>query len=217
MRWEISSGESRALDRVRAQRALAVSPDNALAACGADNGVIQIYDLERDEVVGTIPGASEGALDAAVDATGGSVATGHQNGSIQLYALGEGGTRRTLHGAHTFMAYALCRIGAHRFASGAFDGTIRVWDFDSAEPLDTFSHAGRPIAVTFVPHVVPMTRGILATVVARNEAGLTSAEVLDVFAAHLRLQQRIRLENVLQPGCVQVSQTIRRWAGHTRP
>ena len=143
MRWTISSGESRALDRVRAQRALAVSPDNALAACGADNGVIQIYDLELDEVVGTIPGASEGALNAAVDATGGSVATGHQNGSIQLYAHGESGTRRTLHGAHTFMAYALCRVGAHRFASGAFDGTIRVWDFDSAEPLDTFSHAGR--------------------------------------------------------------------------
>ena len=140
-RWEISSGGSRVLDGVRAGRAIAISPDNALAACGADSGDIQIYDLALDEVVRTIPSASQGGLDAAVDVTGTNVATGHQNGSLVLYA--PDGVRRTLHDAHEFMAYALCRVGERGFASGAFDGTVCVWDFQSGELLDKFSHPGR--------------------------------------------------------------------------
>ena len=42
--------------------------------------------------------------------------------------------------------------------------------------------AGTPVQVTFVPHLVPMTRGILSTTYARLRDGATSADVAAAYA-----------------------------------
>jgi N-acetyl-gamma-glutamyl-phosphate reductase len=48
--------------------------------------------------------------------------------------------------------------------------------------------AGAPVAVTFVPHLVPMTRGILATAYLRPRPGVTATDVVGAYrelcAAH---------------------------------
>ena len=38
--------------------------------------------------------------------------------------------------------------------------------------------AGKPIVLTFVPHLAPLDRGILATIFARPKAGVTTATAL---------------------------------------
>jgi len=43
--------------------------------------------------------------------------------------------------------------------------------------------AGRPVALTFVPHLVPMTRGMLATIYARPAAGVTAQTVQECLSA----------------------------------
>lgn len=40
--------------------------------------------------------------------------------------------------------------------------------------------AGEPVKVTFIPHLLPMTRGMLATVVAQPKAALSTADALSV-------------------------------------
>jgi N-acetyl-gamma-glutamyl-phosphate reductase len=42
--------------------------------------------------------------------------------------------------------------------------------------------AGAEVALTFVPHLVPMTRGILATAYLRPRAGITASDIEAVYA-----------------------------------
>lgn len=53
--------------------------------------------------------------------------------------------------------------------------------------------AGRPVDLTFVPHLVPMTRGMLATIYARPTAGCSESAVAECLAAFYRGRPFIRL------------------------
>jgi len=59
------------------------------------------------------------------------------------------------------------------------------------------SIAGRPVAVTFVPHLVPMTRGILATCYARLAGGATSEDSRACYQAAYEPEPFV---DVLAPG-----------------
>ncbi|MEI8345481.1 MAG: Asd/ArgC dimerization domain-containing protein, partial [Candidatus Omnitrophota bacterium] len=41
--------------------------------------------------------------------------------------------------------------------------------------------AGKPVDVVFVPHLLPVSRGILCTIYARTEAGVTTDTLSDVY------------------------------------
>jgi WD40 repeat protein len=138
-RWEIDSGERHLLPRATAGRAIAIAPNNSLAALGTDSGDVFLHDLDRDEVVQRLAhAADDGSLAAAADQRGERVAVGRQDGSLLM--LSPEGQRAI--DAHGFMAYTLCWVGEHAFASGGFDGTVRLWDFRTGEPLKRFEHAG---------------------------------------------------------------------------
>jgi len=53
--------------------------------------------------------------------------------------------------------------------------------------------AGRPVAITFVPHLVPMSRGMLTTLYARPSGTLTTQMVLDCLASFYQGRSFVRL------------------------
>jgi N-acetyl-gamma-glutamyl-phosphate reductase len=53
--------------------------------------------------------------------------------------------------------------------------------------------AGRPATLTFVPHLVPMSRGMLSTIYARPAAALTAQAALDCIASYYRDRPFVRL------------------------
>jgi N-acetyl-gamma-glutamyl-phosphate reductase len=59
--------------------------------------------------------------------------------------------------------------------------------------------AGRPVRLTFVPHLVPMTRGMLATIYARPSGALTAEAVADCLARFYRGRPFIRLRPAEAP------------------
>ncbi len=59
--------------------------------------------------------------------------------------------------------------------------------------------AGRPVTLTFVPHLVPMTRGMLATIYARPTAGVTAQTVQDCLAAFYADRPFVRLRPTGMP------------------
>jgi N-acetyl-gamma-glutamyl-phosphate reductase len=61
------------------------------------------------------------------------------------------------------------RVGRHQHAPEIAQGLTRA--------------AGRPVRVTFVPHLAPLPRGIFATVVAPLRGRLSAAEVVEAFRA----------------------------------
>lgn len=58
----------------------------------------------------------------------------------------------------------------------------------------TLSHlAGSPVKITFVPHLLPINRGIIATVYARLKEGVTEETVRGVYEEFCRGEQFLRL------------------------
>jgi WD40 repeat protein len=141
-RLDTRSGESKGIPQMSgySPRAIAVSPDNATVAFGCDDGDIVLYDTVEQEIACTLAGAGRSGLSLAVDDAGESVGIGHLNGAIEVRPRNANPTTRD--DAHERFVYTLCRIDAHRFASGAFDGVVRVWDFATGEPLNSLVHGG---------------------------------------------------------------------------
>jgi N-acetyl-gamma-glutamyl-phosphate reductase len=67
--------------------------------------------------------------------------------------------------------------------------------------------AGKPVLITFVPHLVPLDRGILATIFARPKAGLTTEKALDAMRAYYREAPFVRVLDTV--GDVAVSNVVR--------
>jgi N-acetyl-gamma-glutamyl-phosphate reductase len=59
--------------------------------------------------------------------------------------------------------------------------------------------AGRPVGLTFVPHLAPMTRGMLATIYARPAAGVSSRAVQECLAAFYAGRPFVRLRPAGMP------------------
>ncbi len=66
--------------------------------------------------------------------------------------------------------------------------------------------AGRPVVISFTPHLVPMSRGILSTIYARLIPGTDTEQVREIYADSYRQEQFIRLYN---PGELPATQFVR--------
>jgi len=53
--------------------------------------------------------------------------------------------------------------------------------------------AGTPVRITFVPHLVPMTRGILVTAYLRPRAGVTVTDIEEIYSAFCAVNPCLRL------------------------
>ena len=62
-------------------------------------------------------------------------------------------------------------------------------------------------AVTFVPHLVPLDRGILETIYAKTDAGATAEKIADAFSAAFKSEPFIRLTNDALPEIKHVAWT----------
>jgi N-acetyl-gamma-glutamyl-phosphate reductase len=71
------------------------------------------------------------------------------------------------------------RVGSHQHAPEMAQGLTR--------------HAERPIEVTFIPHLVPIERGILSTVVLQNVDGIEQEELLATYAAAYAYKPFVRV------------------------
>jgi N-acetyl-gamma-glutamyl-phosphate reductase len=70
------------------------------------------------------------------------------------------------------------------------------------------SAAGRPVRLTFVPHLVPMTRGMLSTIYARPRSGTTAGAIRDCLEVFYAGRPFIRLRpDGLPPDTVHVRGT----------
>jgi N-acetyl-gamma-glutamyl-phosphate reductase len=56
------------------------------------------------------------------------------------------------------------------------------------------SGTGRDVTVSFVPHLIPMTRGIYTTVYARLSSTLSDADVADLYATYYRTMPFVRIK-----------------------
>ena len=73
------------------------------------------------------------------------------------------GVSSTVHFCHVHESFKAYKVAAHRHTPEIEAGLA--------------AHAGRPVQVTFTPHLVPMTRGMLTTTYAGIAAGVSEAQL----------------------------------------
>jgi N-acetyl-gamma-glutamyl-phosphate reductase len=61
------------------------------------------------------------------------------------------------------------------------------------EALSRLAGAGRPVSLAFTPHLLPMTRGILATCYARPRGGVTARQLHEAAAARYKDEPFVKL------------------------
>ncbi len=104
------------------------------------------------------------------------------------------------------------------------DGNMRAYNIGghrhTPEIEQTLSIvAGKPVVITFVPHLVPLDRGILTTAFARPKAGLTTAKAMEClrgfytesrapFVRVLNTPEDVAISNVVRSNYCDVSVTV---------
>ncbi len=66
---------------------------------------------------------------------------------------------------------------------------------------------GRPIAVTFVPHLIPITRGIYTTIYALSTQGASEEDILDAYRSAFAHEPFVRISSGLPPEIKNVAAT----------
>jgi WD40 repeat protein len=134
-------GVTSGLRWTRSQRggtyAVAVTPDGRHAVSGAEDHLIDVWDIESGRKVRSLRGHSDVVLAIALSATG-RVLSGSHDG-VKVWSLESGRQVRPLTGHHGgVLAVALTADGRHA-AAGLRDGTLKLWDADDGRELGTLS------------------------------------------------------------------------------
>lgn len=127
---DLEAGTAERLDDLGSAtfRAIAVAPDDRTVALGDDSGRLLLYDLDARAVRATLCESGPGYLSVAASAPDRAV-VGRADGGVELVT---GASRTVVEDAHGVFVYSARRLDADRFATGGFDGVVRVWNLATA-------------------------------------------------------------------------------------
>lgn len=173
LRWE----DSAHMDFVRTVAWAVPAGARPLLVTGSDEGVVQVWDVRRGELVRTLGRHADGVIAAAsVTLPAGQVviATAGKDREIRLWDLTGG---RLLHrlaghaGAVNAVAWVILHDGRVLLASGGDDATVRVWDGVSGRELHRM-----PVGHDHVDLVWSVSWAVLPTGDVRLAAAVDDAE-----------------------------------------
>jgi WD40 repeat protein/serine/threonine protein kinase len=133
-----SSLDAPALKHDAGITSLAVSPDGQLLAVGTDGYSITVWHVPTMEKRFTLNGYPNLVKSLAFSPNGEMLASAGAE-AILLWDIETRSLRRTL-GGHTAIIWGVAFSRSGRLlASGSWDGTVRLWDAESGEPLHVFT------------------------------------------------------------------------------
>jgi WD40 repeat protein len=118
--------------------ALAASPDGKTLASAGFDRVIRLWDPETKKVRKTLLGHRGGVLALGFSPDGKTLASASADRTVRLWDPATGKTRTTLKG-HAASVWALSFSKDGVLATGAFDGTVKLWDVKKGEETGSFS------------------------------------------------------------------------------
>ncbi|HTP27309.1 MAG TPA: WD40 repeat domain-containing protein [Anaeromyxobacteraceae bacterium] len=132
---------------------VAFSPDGHTLATATENGTVQLWDLQRDRLVGTLRGLVRIVDSVAFSSDGRTVAAGSRGGVVRLWdapSRSQDGAALTTH-AGSIYSVAFSPDG-HSLAAAGADGTVLLWAARSHSLLAHLNnHEGAITSVAFSP------------------------------------------------------------------
>jgi len=121
-------------------RAIAGDGEDSFALGTDGNGILLFEgDRERSSIETQAMGALTLAAGRDARSRGARVVIGRADGSVEL---DDGETRRHLISPHGVFTYASAAIKLDLFATGAFDGVVRLWRVEDGGSAGTLRHGG---------------------------------------------------------------------------
>ena len=135
--WDLETRTGTTTPLSSGVRAMALSPDGATLASGSANGQVQLFDLERSQIVATLSGHTQAIRSLAFSPDGTVLASGDQDG-IRLWDVETRTRTATLPGGATSVAFS---PDGETLASGFEDG-VRLWDVGMQTEIAAYHHSG---------------------------------------------------------------------------
>lgn len=148
----VKVSEAKELVSVGAQiNTLAFHPTNSqILVSGDHDGVIQVWDLSKEEPILTLDGDIDRILGLSISRDGKYVASGSYDKIIQIWDLESGAMVQTLEGHDFVVADVAFSPDGNTLASSSYDESIKMWDWTNAKELCTLSgHSGFVYTVAF--------------------------------------------------------------------
>ena len=161
--WDIATGKCLTTfcghqDRIWS---ISLSPDGRILASGGDNNTIKLWDTKTGECLKSLEGYADATQEIDLSPDGRILASGHDDRTIKLWDLKTGKICHTLCG-HSSRIWSIVFAPFYRdrsqtkepklLASGSFDHTIKIWNWETAECLHALKgHLSWVLRVAFSP------------------------------------------------------------------
>jgi WD40 repeat protein/serine/threonine protein kinase len=131
---------------------LALSPKGDLIAAGGEDGRVRVWEFATGAPVAVLPGGGFQVQDVAFDLAGRRLASvGGVGMVVRVWDVVKKEHVDVCRG-HTDCVYAVAFSGDGKWmATGSWDGTARLWDAATYEPIDILKHGGRVYHLAFSP------------------------------------------------------------------
>ena len=133
--------------------AAAISPDEAYAAVGFQDGIIQIWETATGQVVATLPGHTSGAVALDFSPDGKYLLSGGQDKTARLWLVANGQQLRSWSSNASDFRAAMFSPDGRFFVTGSGDGTARLWAVQPGPEWPVLAgHQGPLSGVAFSPN-----------------------------------------------------------------
>lgn len=126
-------------------RSVCFSPDGKFLATGAEDKLIRIWDIERQEVVTVLEGHEQDIYSLAYFPRGDKLVSGSGDRTVRVWDLNTGKCSLTLTLEDGVTTVAVSPIDGKYIAAGSLDHSVRVWDSQTGfliERLDSENEHG---------------------------------------------------------------------------
>jgi WD40 repeat protein len=133
---------------------VAFSPSGRILATATENGTVQLWDLQRDRLVGTLRGLVHIVDSVAFSPDGRTVAAGSRGGVVRFWDAPSRRQDGAALEAHAGSVYSVAFSPDGRIlAAASADGTVQLWSVHSHTLLGQLNnHAGAIAALAFSPN-----------------------------------------------------------------
>lgn len=155
--WNVDSGRQKfQLQGRDRQMCVSFSPDGSKIVAGDWNGLIQIWNADSGEKIGdAISTGNSRIWSIAFTKDGKKMALGCADRKIKLFDTSQAGEFELLKifkGHSSSVTSVSFHPEESRIVSSSYDGTLKLWDFDSGKELKSFGDQNEPVlCVSFSP------------------------------------------------------------------